>query len=81
MAESIWYYLLCGFFYLFGLYIYTVRCPERHRPGKFNTCGNSHQIWHMFVVMGILATFGGAITNLETRKLHSCPVLPALSAS
>ena len=74
MKESIWYYALCGFFYLFGLYIYTNRCPERHHPGKYDVCGNSHQIWHGFVVLGILATYGGALANLEARKLFSCPV-------
>lgn len=27
ISNAIGYYLLCGFFYLFGLYVYTVRCP------------------------------------------------------
>ena len=73
IQGSIGYYLLCGFFYLFGLYIYTVRCPERHNPGKYNVCGNSHQIWHCFVVLGIVATYFGALENLETRKICICP--------
>lgn len=73
MKSSIGYYLLCGFFYLFGLYVYTVRCPERHRPGRFNVCGNSHQIWHCFVVLGIIATYFGALESFESRKISLCP--------
>lgn len=73
--DSVGYYLLCGFFYLFGLYIYTVRFPERNKPGKFNTCGNSHQIWHMFVILGIFATYMGALEDFETRKYCMCPSL------
>lgn len=75
MSSSLIYYLLCGFCYLFGLYIYTARCPERHMPGKLNMCGHSHQIWHCFVVGGIIATYFGTIANFEDRKLNSCPIL------
>jgi len=62
-TNSLHYYLLLGVSYLVGLYIYTVRCPERHYPGKFNLCGHSHQIWHMFVVLGIILTYLGAMEN------------------
>ena len=57
LTTSIPYYILLGASYLFGLYVYTVRCPERNRPGKFNVCGHSHQIWHCFVVFGIIFTY------------------------
>ncbi len=30
------YYLLMGFFYLLGLVIYVVQCPERWKPGHFD---------------------------------------------
>jgi adiponectin receptor len=61
MKSAIGYFLACGFFYLFGLYVYTVRCPERHHPGRFNVCGNSHQIWHGFVVLGVISTYFDAL--------------------
>ena len=60
---SLPYYFLLGASYLGGLYIYTVRCPERNNPGKYNLCGHSHQIWHGMVVLGILFTFLGALEN------------------
>lgn len=76
MASSIPEYLLVGFSYLFGLYVYTVRCPERHYPGRFNVCGQSHQIWHCFVVSGIVFTYMAVLENFETRKASVCPVVP-----
>lgn len=60
-SGSLPYYILLGVSYLGGLYIYTVRCPERHNPGKYNLCGHSHQIWHGMVVLGVLFTFLGAL--------------------
>ena len=35
-SHSVPLYLLMGFFYLGGLAIYLVRCPERFRPGVFD---------------------------------------------
>lgn len=61
MITSLDDYICCGIAYLFGLYVYTVRCPERHKPGNYNICGHSHQIWHCFVVLGIIFTYIGAL--------------------
>lgn len=62
-SSSMPYYVLLAASYLGGLYIYVVRCPERNHPGRFNTCGHSHQIWHGFVVLGIFFTYLGALAN------------------
>jgi adiponectin receptor len=62
IKSSMVYYVFGAISYIFGLYVYTVRCPERHyQPGKFNVCGNSHQIWHLLVVCGIISTYLGAL--------------------
>lgn len=61
LYTSIIQYLLVGASYLGGLYVYTVRCPERYHPGKYNGCGHSHQIWHTFVILGIIFTYIGAL--------------------
>ena len=34
--TSIIFYILEGLFYLGGLFIYTVRIPERLKPGRFD---------------------------------------------
>jgi adiponectin receptor len=45
----------------FGTIFDLFRCPERNNPGKYNLCGHSHQIWHGFVVLGIIFTYLGAL--------------------
>lgn len=69
ILSSVPYYLLCGASYLYGLYVYTARCPERKRPGQFNLCGHSHQIWHCFVVLGIIFQYIAVLETFEVRKV------------
>jgi predicted membrane channel-forming protein YqfA (hemolysin III family) len=45
-------YLLVGFWYLSGLAIYGLKIPERFFPKTFDYIGNSHNIWHVFVILG-----------------------------
>ena len=61
IKTSLPFYSLMVGVYVLGLYVYTVRCPERHYPGRFNLCGASHQIWHCLVVFGIVLNYFGAI--------------------
>ncbi|GER51600.1 adiponectin receptor protein [Striga asiatica] len=46
--------------YLLGTTFYVGRFPERWRPGWFDLAGHSHQIFHVFVVLGALAHYGAA---------------------
>ncbi|CAA0370662.1 unnamed protein product [Arabidopsis thaliana] len=41
--------------YFVGATFYVSRVPERWKPGAFDMAGHSHQIFHVFVVMGALA--------------------------
>ncbi|KAH7310510.1 putative hemolysin-III channel protein Izh2 [Stachybotrys elegans] len=43
--------ILHGAMYIFGAFLYAVRWPERSAPGSFDIWGNSHQIFHFFVVL------------------------------
>jgi adiponectin receptor len=66
-------YIGMGVCYLSGLSIYLARCPERMRPGRFDTCGHSHQIWHLSVIAGIICAFLGTLLNFYQRRLYpSC---------
>ena len=49
--------LLMAFSYIFGAFIYSMRIPERFFPGKFDIFAHSHQIFHMFVIVGIVAYY------------------------
>ena len=40
-----------GALYLFGALLYATRFPERRYPGKFDIWGNSHQIFHICVLL------------------------------
>ena len=67
------YLLLAVAAYNVGLYIYTVRCPERYDPCKYNICGHSQQIWHIMVVLGIIFTYLLGLQCFEMRKRYTCP--------
>ncbi|EGR29870.1 hypothetical protein IMG5_147130 [Ichthyophthirius multifiliis] len=71
-ANSIGYYLVVCFCYLIGLIIFALRCPERYKPGHFDICGASHQLWHVMVLIGIGLTYVASIINFYTRKINIC---------
>ncbi|XP_051142909.1 heptahelical transmembrane protein 1 [Andrographis paniculata] len=58
--------------YLVGTLFYVTRVPERWRPGWFDLAGQSHQIFHVFVVMGALAHYGAAQIFLRYRSQMGC---------
>uniref|UniRef100_A0ACD6AAX6 Uncharacterized protein n=1 Tax=Avena sativa TaxID=4498 RepID=A0ACD6AAX6_AVESA len=59
--------------YLIGTVFYLTRVPERWRPGMFDLCGQSHQIFHLLVIAGALAHYGAAIVFLRVRDEMGCP--------
>ncbi|KAG8372687.1 hypothetical protein BUALT_Bualt12G0092500 [Buddleja alternifolia] len=58
--------------YLIGTMFYVSRIPERWKPGWFDLAGHSHQIFHVFVVMGALAHYGAAQIFLRYRSTMAC---------
>uniref|UniRef100_A0A803QBD7 Exostosin GT47 domain-containing protein n=1 Tax=Cannabis sativa TaxID=3483 RepID=A0A803QBD7_CANSA len=66
------YELAMAFFYLTGTGFYVSRIPERLKPGWFDLAGHSHQIFHVFVVMGALAHYGATLVILEWRSKFGC---------
>ena len=59
--------LLQGFLYILGATIYAVRVPERLRPGQFDVLGSSHQIFHVLVLMAVLAHLKGLLKAFDFR--------------
>ncbi|KAK2972698.1 hypothetical protein RJ640_025549 [Escallonia rubra] len=53
--------------YLIGTMFYVSRILERWKPGWFDLAGHSHQIFHVFVIMGALTHYGVALIFLEFR--------------
>ncbi|CAO2822614.1 unnamed protein product [Amaranthus hypochondriacus] len=58
--------------YLTGTCFYVTRIPERWRPGWFDLAGHSHQIFHVFVLLGALAHYGAALLFMEYRDMVGC---------
>lgn len=58
--------------YLTGTMFYVSRVPERWRPGLFDLTGHSHQIFHVFVMLGALAHYGAGLMFLEYRDSIGC---------
>jgi channel protein (hemolysin III family) len=67
-------------FYIGGLMIgigflfFSTKIPEKIFPGKFDLVINSHQIWHVFVVIGMCYFNSGVKTFYFNRQVHECPV-------
>ncbi|KAL8158742.1 hypothetical protein V2J09_000279 [Rumex salicifolius] len=58
--------------YLTGTAFYVSRVPERFKPGWFDLAGHSHQIFHVFVVLGAVAHYGAALVFLQWRDEVGC---------
>ncbi|SPJ73175.1 related to PHO36 - regulatory role in lipid and phosphate metabolism [Fusarium torulosum] len=56
---SLSWVVLHGAMYIFGAVLYAVRWPERSAPGSFDIWGNSHQIFHVFVILAAVTHFYG----------------------
>jgi adiponectin receptor len=56
-----WWFILEAVLYCTGAAVYSSKCPEKWRPGKFDILGSSHQIFHVLVVSGALAHLVGIV--------------------
>ncbi|AED92823.1 Heptahelical transmembrane protein 1 [Arabidopsis thaliana] len=66
------YELLMAVFYLVGTGFYVGRVPERLKPGWFDRVGHSHQIFHVFVLLGALSHYAAALLFLDWRDHVGC---------
>lgn len=60
-----------GVLYIVGAAIYAVRIPERWAPGRFDIWGNSHQIFHVLVLIAAATHLTGLVKAFDNR--HSLP--------
>jgi len=56
---SVTWVILQGALYILGAVFYATRYPESVFPGRFDIWGNSHQIFHIFVLGAVLTHFYG----------------------
>ena len=62
-----WIFLLAGAFYVFGACIFAMKWPERRFPFIFDNFGNSHNIFHVCVVIGAVMTWWGSVRIFHER--------------
>lgn len=58
--------------YCIGTMIYVIRVPERWKPGFFDLCGHSHNIFHLLVIGGAYFHYKAALLFLEWRDANGC---------
>lgn len=68
------FWVLGGATYIFGAVVYARKYPEAKYPGKFDHCGQSHNLWHCFVVAAAFIHFIGVLQVYHARRLTACPV-------
>jgi len=59
--------ILMAVMYITGACIYACRVPEKWWPGKFDLWFNSHQIMHVFVVLGASVSYHGLLRMSANR--------------
>lgn len=70
--QTTGYEILMGILYGVGALIYATRIPERWKPGKFDIAGNSHQLFHIFVVAGAYTHYQAGLVYLKWRDVNGC---------
>lgn len=73
IIVALGYELAMAIFYATGAGFYVSRIPECWKPGKFDIAGHSHQIFHVFVVLGALAHSAATLVVMDFRRgLPTC---------
>ncbi|KAG2664966.1 hypothetical protein I3760_16G107800 [Carya illinoinensis] len=68
ILVALGYELVMAVLYAAGAGFYVSRIPERWKPGAFDIAGHSHQIFHVFVVLGALAHSAATLVILDFRR-------------
>lgn len=66
------YEVAMGVFYGLGALVYALRIPEKWKPGKFDIAGNSHQLFHVLVVIAAYTHYRAGLLYLQWRDAKGC---------
>jgi len=67
--ASLGWMILMGCIYVTGTMMYMLQIPERFCPGKFDLWFQSHQIFHVFILIAIFVHYHG-ISLLEFQHME-----------
>jgi len=65
------YYILASLFYLLGVFFFIYRTPERHIT-NCNVCCISHQLFHIWTIVGACITYYGIIKTHQQTQYIQC---------
>jgi adiponectin receptor len=71
--------VLQGVLYIVGAVIYASRVPEKWAPGKYDIWGNSHQIFHVLVVLAAASHLVGLVKAFDYEHSQRMGGLEAVS--
>ncbi|MCL7030343.1 hypothetical protein MKW94_013895 [Papaver nudicaule] len=71
-VATVTYESIMALSYAVGTLFYVTRIPERWKPGWFDLAGHSHQIFHIFVIMGALSHYYAALVFIDWRRVVGC---------
>ena len=80
MEASMHCTVIMGALYLTGALLYAARIPERFMPGKCDIWFQSHQIFHVFVIVAAFVHYHGISEMAIYRLRHQdeCLGTPAI---
>lgn len=73
MTFDIWPWLTGGALYILGAIVYAKRWPECIANGKFDYLGNSHNIFHVCILLAALMHWYGSVRVFHERQMYACP--------
>lgn len=60
--------IVMGCLYLTGVFIYITLIPERFIPDVFDFTGNSHNIWHVLIILANITQLLACLFSMEKNK-------------
>jgi adiponectin receptor len=70
---NVWLWCLGGVYFVFGAYVYAKKFPEKVYPLRFDYFGQSHNLWHFFVLLGGITNFFASLASYYGRRVQICP--------
>ncbi|KAJ3416422.1 hypothetical protein HDV05_001580 [Chytridiales sp. JEL 0842] len=67
-SMSVSYIVLQGFIFFLGALIFMFQVPERWWPGMFDLWGNSHNIWHVLILVASSVHYVGMLRAFSWWK-------------
>lgn len=58
--------------FIIGIVFFVSHFPERYYPGTFDYIGQSHNIWHIFVFLGVYGVYNLSLVGYNLRIQTPC---------